>query len=456
MHHLDVHALASKARFNGFHRLILLLCMLIIVADGYDIAVMGVALPSIMKDMGVAPTLAGSMASASVFGMMIGAVLIGSLADRVGRRRAIIACLCVFSLGTAACGFIHEPMVFIAVRFIAGLGIGGVMPCVVAQMTEFSPKTSRASMVTAAFSGFSIGGIVAALVGKGLIEAHGWPIVFFAGAFPILLIPFLLHFMPESMAYLVTRGRSDELRGLLLRIDPAVRIAAGDVLVSAADASSKGDERYSQTSRMFREGRALSTSMFWLASFMCLFVIYGLVAWLVKMMANAGYSLGSAITFVLVLNIGALIGSIGSGRLGDRFQIKWVLCTLYVLAAFGIVMLSNKMSEPWLLFFIGLVGASTYGGQTLTFAYAGQFYPINLRSIGVGWTTAIGRVGAVAAPILIGMLMTLKLPLEQNFFAIAMPTVLAAIAVTQIRTLRSDTPPTGLRNAHEPIKHLVR
>lgn len=448
MRQLDVHAIASDAKFNRFHAFILFICTLVIVADGYDILVVGVALPLIVRDMGVTPTQAGVMASASVFGMMIGAVLSGSVADRVGRRRAMVACLAVFSVGTAAAGLTHDAVSFSVIRFLAGLGIGGVMPCVITQMTEFSPRTTRATMVTASFSGFAMGGIVAALSGKALVETYGWPSVFFAAALPLLLIPFVIRLMPESMAYLVKSRRLDELRGLLHRIDPSVLIDADDILVGAIEING-GAQEHSRSRQLFLEGRAMATSMFWLASFMCLFVIYGLAAWLVKMMANAGYSLGSALTFALVLNIGALIGSVSVGRLGDRFSIRWVLFGLYLLAAFGILMLSFKMSQPWLYIFIAIVGAATYGGQTLTFAYAAQFYPLALRSIGVGWTTAVGRIGAIAAPILLGMLMTLRLPLEQNFVVVAIPAVLAAIAVSQIRS--GHTAPNNARSTHKAV-----
>lgn len=144
MRHIDVHHLADEARFNGYHGRILIWCALIIIFDGYDLAVAGIALPSIMKSMGVDATSAGFMVSAALFGMMFGAIVMGMVADSIGRRKAIAIAICVlmFSLFTAAAGFTHEPISFSITRFLAGVGIGGVMPIVVAQMTEYSPRCS--------------------------------------------------------------------------------------------------------------------------------------------------------------------------------------------------------------------------------------------------------------------------------------------------------------------------
>lgn len=140
MRNIDISELADKARFNGFHALILFWCGLVVVFDGYDLAVAGISLPFIMKDMGVDPTSAGIMVSSALFGMMVGAVLFGTIADKIGRRRTIATCVALFSIFTFAAGFTVDPVTFSVTRFLAGLGIGGVVPSVVAQMTEYSPK----------------------------------------------------------------------------------------------------------------------------------------------------------------------------------------------------------------------------------------------------------------------------------------------------------------------------
>ena len=428
MRRIDMHQLVDNARFNSFHGLVLFWCALIIIFDGYDLAVVGIALPSIMKELAVDPTQAGFMVSSALFGMMFGAIFLGTMADRIGRRWAIVICIVLFSLFTAAAGFTRDPLSFSVMRFLAGLGIGGVMPNVVAHMTEYAPKKMRATLVTLMFSGYAVGGIVAALLGKGLIERHGWQSVFFAAAAPVLLIPFILKSLPESMSFLLARKRNEELSRTAARIEPSYQPQAGDELtVPAHEKSTSAPMR-----QLFTEGRGFSTVMFWIAFFMCLFMVYALSSWLTKLMAAAGYSLGSALTFVLVLNVGAMIGAVGGGWLADRFHIKYVLAAMYALAAVSVYLLGVAMPQELLFLVVGLAGASTIGTQIVANAYTGQFYPMAIRSTGLGFALGIGRSGAILAPIVIGVLVGLQLPLQQNFLAIAVPGAIGMLAVLLI------------------------
>lgn len=425
MAQIDVHNLSDHAKFNGFHGMVLFWCALIIIFDGYDLAVAGIALPSIMKEMGVTPATAGYMVSSALFGMMFGAIFLGTVADKIGRRWAIVICIILFSVFTAIAGLTHDPIAFSVTRFLAGLGIGGVMPNVVAQMTEYSPRKMRSTLVTLMFSGYAVGGMLAAVLGKGLIETYGWSYVFFAAVAPVLLIPFVLKSMPESMPFLIKMGRIDELKKIISRMEPSYIPSANDTfeLPSSHKASS------APVGKLFQDGRGFSTIMIWVAFFMCLFMVYALSSWLTKLMASAGYSLGSALTFVLVLNFGAMIGAIGGGWLADRFNIKYVLMCFYALAAVSITLLGVKMPTELLFFVVGLAGASTIGTQILTYAYTGQFYPMSIRSTGIGLASGMGRSGAILAPIVIGTLVGMALPLQQNFIAIAIPAVIAVIAV---------------------------
>ncbi|EKD98002.1 MAG: hypothetical protein ACD_23C00630G0002 [uncultured bacterium] len=428
MRQIDVHKLSDEAKFNGFHGKVLLWCALIIIFDGYDLAVAGIALPSIMKEMGVTAQNAGFMVSSALFGMMIGAIFFGTVADKIGRRLAIAICVGLFSIFTAAAGYSNDPYTFSVMRFIAGLGIGGVMPNVVAQMTEYSPKRIRTTMVTLMFSGYAVGGMLAALLGKGLIEAYGWQSVFLAAGLPVVLIPFILKALPESMPFLIKESRFDELKQIVLRMEPGYRPEASDRFA----VPSKDKVAGAPIRQLFHDDRGFSTVMIWIAFFMCLFMVYALSSWLTKLMASAGYSLGSALTFVLVLNFGAMIGAVGGGWLADRFHIKYVLVGMYALAAVSITLLGYKMPTEVLFLLVGLAGASTIGTQIVTYAYAGQFYPMAVRSTGIGWASGVGRSGAILAPIVIGTLVGMALPLQQNFMAIAIPAVIATIAVLLI------------------------
>jgi AAHS family benzoate transporter-like MFS transporter len=443
MQQVDVHALAGRSRFNGFHGLVLFWCVLILIIDGYDLAVVGAALPSIMKDMGVDATSAGVMAGSALLGTMLGAIFLGTLADRIGRPRMIAVCVAFFSLFTAAAGLTHDPISFSVARFIAGLGIGGVLPIVTAQMGEFAPSNLRTRLVTLVFAGYSVGGILVALTAKQLIEGYGWQWVFYVAALPVLLIPLILKTMPESLSFLVKKGDQRQLRAIAARMAPEQMHA-----MDAVYGGSPTDKvRAAPIRSLFEEGRGLSTVMIWVAFMTGLFMVYALNSWLTKLMALAGYSLGSALNFVIVFNVGAIVGAVGGGLLSDKFNIKHVLIGFYAVGAISLTALAYTKSTELLFLAVFIVGASTLGTQLLAYAYAGDFYSPAARSTGVGFASGVGRIGAIVAPVLIGWLVSLKLPMEQNFMAIAVAGLLGAIAVTFVNQSRADSTRTRAMNA---------
>src|SRR5258705_9434275 len=228
------------------------------------------------------------------------------------------------------------------------------MPIVVAQMTEYSPLRLRSTLITLMYSGYSVGGMLAALLGKGLIETYGWQSVFIAAGLPVLLIPLILKAFPESMPFLIKKGRIDELKKIVSKMEPSYRPQAGDRF--ALPREDKADN--APIRHLFQEQRGFSTVMFWIAFLMCLFMVYGLSSWLTKLMASAGHSLGSALTFVLVLNFGAIVGAIGGGWLADRFHIKHVLAGMYLLAAVSITLLGYQVPTELLYLLVALAGAS--------------------------------------------------------------------------------------------------
>jgi AAHS family benzoate transporter-like MFS transporter len=190
---------------------------------------------------------------------------------------------------------------------------------------------------------------------------------------------------------------------------------------------------------LFQGSRGFSTVMIWIAFFFGLFMVYALSSWLTKLLANAGYSLGSALTFVLVFNSGAILGAIGGAWLGDRFNIKHVLVCLYGLGAASLTLMGFVKSTELLFVMVFIVGASTLGTQLVAYAYAAAFYPAAIRSTGVGFASGVGRAGGIVAPVIIGALVGMNLPLEHNFMAIGLAGFLGMIAVVLINHRLSAT-----------------
>ena len=236
MRNIDVNRVIDNAKFTPFHWNVLFWCTLIIVFDGYDLVIYGVVLPLLMEQWNLGPLAAGLMGSAALLGMMVGAMTFGTLSDRWGRKRMILACVVLFSLTTVINGFATGPWQFGALRFIAGLGIGGVMPNVVALMTEYAPKRARSLLVAVMFSGYSVGGLMSAGLGIWMVPAFGWPVMFFLAAVPLAVLPLVVRFLPDSLGFLLKEGRDAEARRIVRAIDPAGTVGEDDRLEAGGPA----------------------------------------------------------------------------------------------------------------------------------------------------------------------------------------------------------------------------
>ncbi|MGO2451930.1 MFS transporter [Pseudomonas taetrolens] len=424
MRAIDVHPIIDNARFSRFHWTVVALCALLLIFDGYDLFIFGVVLPAIMQEWGLTPLQAGALGSYALFGMMFGALTFGTLADKIGRKKGIAICFTLFSAATLVNGFASNPTEFGICRFIAGLGCGGLMPNAVALMSEYAPKRLRSTLVAVMFSGYSLGGMLAAGVGIYMLPTFGWQSMFFAAAVPLLLLPLILWWLPESVGFLVRERQTAKARLILDRIDPMLALDATDTL-HMADTKGRGVV----VLELFRDGRATRTLCLWVAFFCCLLMVYALSSWLPKLMASAGYSLGSSLSFLLVLNFGGMAGAILGGWLGDRLNLGKVMGVFFIAAALSISLLGFKSAPVVLYLLIFVAGATTIGTQILLYAGTAQFYGLSIRSTGLGWASGIGRNGAILGPLLGGALMGMNLPLQLNFIAFAVPGAVAALAM---------------------------
>ena len=423
MSRILVEEVIDKAKISPFHWRILFWCTLIIIFDGYDLVIYGVVLPILMQQWQLDPVTAGALASTALFGMMIGAMLLGTLSDRFGRKKMIVLCIVLFSGFTALNGFAQTPLQFGVMRFIAGLGIGGVMPNVVALMSEYSPRRIRSTLVAVMFSGYAIGGMLSAVLGIWIVPQFGWQVMFYLAVIPLLLLPLIWTQLPDSVAFLVRQGKTAEARKVLAAL-------TGKPLPDDAELAVHQPQKTEQSlAALFSNNRALSTLMFFQAFFMCLLMVYGLGSWLPKLMTMAGYGFGSSLMFLLFLNIGGIIGAIGGGWLSDRFHPRPVLMLFFTLAAVSLALLGFKSHVAVLYFLVTVAGATTIGSQILLYAYVAQFYPTAIRSTALGWSSGVGRIGAILGPVLGGALLAMQLSHQMNFLAFVVPGALAVIAI---------------------------
>lgn len=443
---VNINTLIDEAKFTPFHWGVLIWCLLIIIFDGYDLVIYGVALPLLMQEWSLTTVQAGMLASTALFGMMFGAMTFGTLSDKLGRKKTIMICVAIFSGFTFIGAFATSPVEFGILRFLAGLGIGGVMPNVVALMTEYAPKRIRSTLVALMFSGYAIGGMTSALLGAWLVPQYGWKIMFLLAGIPLLLLPILWKYLPESLMYLTNKQQTAQANDIIQKISPTQVITSDTQFV--LNEVQKGDE--APLKALFQQGRSFSTFMFWLAFFMCLLMVYALGSWLPKLMIQAGYSLGASMIFLFALNIGGMVGAIGGGYLADRFHIKKVLTIMFLCGAIALILLGFNSPQFVLYTLIAVAGAATIGSQILLYTFVAQYYPSTVRSTGMGWASGIGRIGAIVGPVLTGALLTMNLPHQMNFFAIAIPGVIAALAIFLVNLKTSVDAQALARSSMKP------
>ncbi|WP_022871105.1 MFS transporter [Yaniella halotolerans] len=382
-----------------------LVCWLLVVFDGYDLIVYGTVQSSLLAEpgWGLSEASLGTVGSMAFIGMMIGALLAGRIADVLGRRRTILACSVLFSVLTIACAFAPNAWVFGGLRLVAGIGLGGLVPSANAMVSELVPQKWRSSIATLMMSGVPIGGSLAALLGIPLIPAFGWPSMFLVAAVAlVVIVPLGFKYLPETLP----------------SAEPATEQTAEK---SEADTSSAG------FSSLLRAPYLGISVLFALITLFTLFAWYGLGTWLPNLMERAGYDLGSALTFALSLNIGAVVGSVVTAWAGDRFGPVPAGAAAAGLA--GVALLVLLASPPVWAVYVALVlaGVGTHGTQCLVIAAVANHYPSHLRGTALGWALGVGRLGAVAAPQVGGLLLALGFGTGSNFIAFAMGAVLAAI-----------------------------
>jgi MFS transporter, AAHS family, benzoate transport protein len=418
---------------------IVAICLAMILAEGYDVAIYGAVLPMLTHgtDWSLSQFQLGAIASCSLAGMMIGAMGAGTLSDMVGRRRMLLGSVALFSVMMAAAALAPTPTWFVVARVVGGLGLGGVVPTAAALTVEYSPPGRRSFNYALIYTGYSVGGILVALLAMSWLPLYGWRLLFGVGAAPLIVVALAARYVPESLDFLLARNRMAEARSVAQAL--GIRHPALDAQVGygsgqcAADASSADSQRSAEPVRSLFDASTLrATLAFWIAMFMGLLLLYGLSTWLPQLMRKAGFALGSSLGLLVTLNATAAMGSLLGGAVADRLGSKPVVSVLYLLAAASLCALPFAHGTAQTYVLVGLAGVGTIGNTMLLGAYITRFYPSHNRATGIGWALGIGRFGAIVGPLIGGALAQADAPLPWNFYAFAGAGLAAAIAVLAV------------------------
>ncbi|WP_235781431.1 MFS transporter [Sinomonas notoginsengisoli] len=378
------------------------ICWAMVVFDGYDLIVYGTVQNNLIESTGwgLNAASAGTIGSMAFVGMMLGAVFAGRLSDSWGRRKAIILSAVIFSVATVLCAFAPGAIAFAALRLVAGLGLGGLVPSANAMAAELIPAKWRGSMATLMMSGVPIGGTAAALLGLWMIPAFGWQSMFLLAIIPLAaLVPLGLRYFPETLG-------SPRAAAAVSPAEQAPGQAPGQTTARTGFAA------------LFRGGFGWLSVLFAASTLFTLFAWYGLGTQLPKIMRESGSDLGPALTFTIALNLGAVAGSIITAWAGDKFGTVKVSVIAAALAGIALVALlvTPASSTAFIYGALVLAGVGTHGTQSLVIGAIASHYPGELRGTALGWALGVGRIGAVLAPQLSGLLLASKtVPPSMNF-----------------------------------------
>ena len=412
-----------RARHRGW---VAPLCWSAVALDGFDLVVLGVVLPSLLAypAWGLNPNSASLISVVGLFGVMVGALTIGPVSDLVGRRRTMIGTVIGFSLMTLLCAFAPNPVVFALLRFLAGLGLGGVLPTALAMVNEYAGRGRGGTATTRMMTGYHVGAVLTALVGILVIAPLGWRWMFVIGALPALvLVPLMVVYLPESADFWAAR---------------AARAAGTARLAGRTGSTAKPS---TPVGLLFRGGLARSTVAFWVTSFMGLLLVYGLNTWLPQIMRAAGYELGAALALLLVLNVGAIVGLLVAGRVADRVGTRRATLIWFSAAALFLALLSIRLPGIGVYVSVLLTGIFVFSAQVLVYAYVARVYPAAARGTALGAASGIGRLGAIAGPLITGALLTAGVAYPWGFYVFALVALLGALAILVVNRISDPQAP---------------
>ncbi|MDA9407247.1 MFS transporter [Bradyrhizobium sp. CCBAU 45384] len=409
------------------------LCALVIGLDGFDAQALGFVAPALSKDLHLAPGALGPVFGASLFGVMIGSLLFGALADYFGRKWLVIAGVIVFALGSLATSRAGSVQDLVVLRFLTGLGLGGVLPNAIALTGEYSPQRRRTLLIMLMFMTVSLGSAIGGSVAARLISAYGWQGIFvIGGVLPLLLCPVLIVWLPESLSLLALDERNNgRVRSLLGQIDPSAKFAE-DARFAVVEESGKGF----LLPQLFANRRLVPTLLLWIMFFMNMLDIYFLNSWLPTLTHGVGLDVEAAIAVGIAFQLGGMVGTVALGLLIERLGFHRVLFLTYVAGFVSIVTIGFAGAVlPILVPAVFIAGVAVIGGQIGCNAYAARLYPTYIRATGIGWALGIGRLGSILGVTVGGLMLAAHWSVPSLFQTSAVPQLCSALVILGLALL---------------------
>ncbi|MDO5103319.1 MAG: aromatic acid/H+ symport family MFS transporter [Lautropia sp.] len=486
---VDVQTWLDERPFGPYQWVIFFLCFLIVLLDGFDTAAIGYVAPSLIQEWGVSKPALAPVLSAALFGLAAGALSSGPLADRFGRKRVLVLSVLIFGLGSLASAFATDLQGLTWLRFLTGLGLGAAMPNAVTLISEYSPARQRSLITNAMFCGFPLGASCGGFLAAWMMPAWGWrSVMLLGGVLPLVLVVALLWLLPESLRYMVAQGwPAGRIRAVLKRLGadgmadadlgvaaasplsgmagaPArttegaalsqplvagravgaagIEVAASNPLTgggmpspastvssSARETGAKQGSLAGSIGTLFSPTHRLGSLMLWIAYFMGLVVFYSLINWMPVLFKEIGMQPRHATLITAIFPLGG-VAAVLLGWLMDRYDANHVIALGYGLTAVSVWGIGQAAGQlGWLMVIVFAAGIVMNAAQASMPALAAAFYPTRGRATGVSWMLGIGRFGGIAGSFLVAWLVAQNLSFEQILSVLALPAVIAMLAL---------------------------
>jgi MFS transporter, AAHS family, 4-hydroxybenzoate transporter len=383
----DYRLVPAEPAVQQLHLRVAWLCGVVLLLDGYDIAAVGYAIPSLVDTWRIVPSGFTQVVAAGNIGLLLGSLCVGLPGDRLGRKPVLVSCVAAFGVCSLLTAFVGSPTEMAGLRFLTGLGLGGGIPLAIALASDFAPPRSQGRLVMLMSVGIPIGFTVGGLLASQLVRVLGWPAIFVVGgALPLAMVPLLALWLPESTV-----------------LSSTIR-------------------RHNQIVALFEDGLALTTALQWGVNLLNLFSNYLILLWMPAILHTTGVSASWAIFGTTMYGLGLILGGLLTAPVVRRLGVERILTCVLALAALCVLSIGLLHPPLWLLSVIICgAGVGVGGCQAGANSLSGRIYPRAIRSTGAGWALGAGRVGTIVAPLLGGVLLTLGWRAPAIFVALSIP-----------------------------------
>ena len=443
-----VDELVDRQKLTGRNYFLLGLLMIALLCDGFDLQLVAFAAPDIAADWGLkATSFLQYVQSANLLGMMLGAMFLGNMGDRFGRKRVIVVGTVLYALTSLACLLAKNPTELGMIRFCTGLGLGGVLPNVIALAAEISPTAKRPLLTSIPMIGMSLGSGMPAIVAAWLVPHFGWHALFIAGCVvPVVVATLIAWKLPESILFLVYRGkRRSEIQARASELDPTLAFTPDTQF--ALRSRNAGEAPRGSVADLFSGRLAVTTLLLWLVFACTLLSMHFLNSWMSVILKQAGVSAVQTAFTNGVLHWGGTVAAIATVFLLGRLGLYWALMLLLLGFAGCLIIASTGFgSALWLMPAVSLAGFGIIGCQGVLNTAAGLIYPVSCRPTGAGAALGVGRIGSLSGPMVGAFVLSQHWPGQNLFYVPLLPLAIAALATMMLIARKVDvrgTVPTG-------------